>query len=249
MNRDVQGLEQIQKRRLRLSSPNRRLKQARLTSLIIAASFLLMGLASRTNPAEAQYVTFNEKVPPTSGCYKPELYDHGVNMSIKVYSDALTAGDLSSSGIPPSEGFLGGISQVQAGALAQVVAKDLSRLKDTGIVVDNALPKEASGEIPVHFYVQINLEPLKRNSGEVTGYVAAVNLEEVCSVWGGGKDIGMSIRQIEVPGILRLPTLNEMVHNVEDLVYDNIMDVVKARRQAIGDTNSKNKQVVPEKKP
>jgi hypothetical protein len=211
-----------------------------------------MGQASRTNTAEAQYVTLNEKVQPTSGCYKPELYDHGVNMSIKVWSNSLTAEDLRPLGIPPLEGIgsvFEGISQIQAGRLAKVVAKDLSRLKDTGIVVDNDLPKEANGKIPVHFYVQINFEALKLNSGEVTGYVAAVHLEELCSIWGEGKNIGFGIREVEVPGILRLSTLDVMVRNVEDLVYDNVMDVVRARRQAIVDANSKNTQAVPDKKP
>jgi hypothetical protein len=231
------------------AQPSRRLKRAKPAALIITASFFLMGYAPRTNTAEAQYVTFNEKVPPTSGCYKPELYDHGVNMDIKVWSTSLTEKDLSSLGIQPSEGPFEGLSQVQAGRLAQVVAKDLSRLKDTGIVVDNALPKDASGEIPVHFYVQINLEPLKRNSGEVTGYVAAVHLKEVCSAWGEGKDMGMGIREAEVPGILILPTLNEMVRNVEDLVYDNVMAVVMARRQGIRDAKSNNKQAAPGRKP
>lgn len=219
---------------------------------IIAASFLLMGLASRTNTAEAQYVTLGEKVPPTSGCFKPELYEHGVNMGIKVWSGSLTAGDLRPLGIPPSEGLesvFEGLSQTQAGRLAKVIAKDLSRLKDTGIIVDNALPRDASGKIPVHFWVQINLEALKRNSGEVTGYVAAVHLEELCSIWGEGKDIGSGIREIELPGLLIFSNLNDMVRDLEALVYDQIMDVVKARRQAIVDVDSKNKQTVPEKKP
>jgi len=251
MDGDDQGLEQIQERQLKLERQNRRfrLKKVGAAALIVAASFLLMGQASRTNTAEAQYVTLNEKVQPTSGCYKPELYDHGVNMSIKVWSNSLTAEELRQLGIQPSEGFLEGLSQVQAGRLAQVMAKDLSRLKDTGIVVDNELPRDASGKIPIHFYVQINLEALKLNSGEVTGYVAAVHLEEVCSVWGKGKDIGSGVRMVEVPGILRLSTLDVMVRNVEDMVYDNVMDVMKARRQAIGDANSNNKQAVPEKKP
>jgi hypothetical protein len=79
--------------------------------------------------------------------------------------------------------------------------------------------------------------------------VAAVHLEEVCSTWGEGKNIGSGVRTVEVPGILILSTLNDMVRNVEDLVYDNVMDVVKARRQAIADANSQNKQAVPEKRP
>jgi hypothetical protein len=249
MKDDVQGHDQIQERPVKLERENRRFKQAGAASLIVAASLLLMGQTSRTNTAEAQYVTFNENVLPTSGCYKPELYDHGVNMMVKVWSDSLTAEDLRSSGIQPMEGFLDGLSQVQAGKLAQVVAKDLSRLKDTGIVVDNELPRDVSGKFPIHFYVQINLESIKRTSGEVTGYVAAVHLWEVCSVWGEGKNIGSGVRTVEVPGILILSTLNDMVRNVEALVYDNIMDVVKARRQAIVDANSKNKQTGPEKKP
>jgi predicted transcriptional regulator with HTH domain len=51
---------------------------------------------------------------------------------------------------------------------------------------------------------------------------------------GEGKNIGLGIREIEIPGILMLLTLNDMVRNVEDLVYDNVMDVVKVRRQGIG---------------
>jgi len=94
MNGDVQGFEQIQERQLKLTRLNRRLKQVRPAALIVAASFLLMGQASRTNTAEAQYVTLGEKVLPTSGCYKPELYDHGVNMAIKVWVNSLTAEDL-----------------------------------------------------------------------------------------------------------------------------------------------------------
>ncbi|MGD0521969.1 MAG: hypothetical protein ABSA48_11990 [Terracidiphilus sp.] len=249
MNGDVQGLEQIQERQLKLERPNRRLKLAKPAAFMVAALLLLMGQASRTNTAEAQYVTLGEKVLPTSGCYKPELYDHGVNMAIKVYSGSLTAEDLRPLGIPPSKGLesvFEGIPEVQ---LPKLVAKDLSRLKDTGIVVDNDLPKEANGKIPIHFQVQIYLDSEKLISGEVTGYVATVRLEELCSVWGEGKNIGMSIREVDVPGILRLSTLNDMVRNIEDLVYDNVMDVVRARRQAIVDANSKIKQAVPEKKP
>jgi len=249
MNDNIHGLERIQERHLKLERPNRRLKLTKPASFIVAALLLLMGQASRTNTAEAQYVTLGEKVPPASGCYKPELYDHGVNMSIKVWSNSLTSEDLLSSGIQPSKGFLDGLSQVQAGKLAEVIAKDLTRLKDTGVVVDNALPIDASGKIPIHFQVQINLDSEKLISGEVTGYVASVHISEICSAWGEGKNLGMSIREVDVPGILRLSTLNEMIRNVEDLVYDNVMDVVKARRQAIVDANSKIKQAVPEKRP
>ncbi|MGA3370582.1 MAG: hypothetical protein ABSC48_02355 [Terracidiphilus sp.] len=249
MDGDVLGREQIQERQSRLAGPNLRLKQARPAVLVIAASFLLMGQTSRTNTAEAQYVTFNEKVPQTSGCYKPELYDHGVNMAIKVWSNSLTAEDLRPLGISPSKGpesIFEGIPEVQ---LPKLVAKDLSRLKDTGIVVDNALPRDASGKIPIHFQVQINLDSEKLISGEVTGYVASVHIAEICSAWGEGKDLGMSIREVDVPGILRLSTINEMVRNLDDWVYDAVMDVVKARRQSTGAANSKNKQAVPEKKP
>ena len=133
--------------------------------------------------------------------------------------------------------------------LPRLIAKDLSRLKDTGIVVDNALPRDAGGKIPIHFEVQINLDSEKLSSGEVTGYVASVHIAEVCSVWGEGKDIGKGVRMVEFPGILRLSTLNEMVRNVEDLVYDNIINVVRARRQAIADADSKDNKVLPEKKP
>ncbi len=249
MNDDVLGHERIQERLVKLERQNRRLKQAGATAIIVAACLFLMGQASRANTAEAQYVTFNENVPPTSGCYKPELYDHGVNISIKVYSISLTAEDLRSSGIQPNVGMFDGMPQMQAAQLAQVVARDLSRLKDIGIVVDNDLPKESNGEIPVHFYASINLAAVRTNSGQVTAYVASAHIAEICSVWDKGKDLGMSVREVEVPGILILPTLNEMVHNLDNLVYDNVMDVVKARRQASLDKNSKIKQTVPEKKP
>ena len=104
MHRDVQGLEQTQEQQLTLAKPDRRLKRAMLAALIVASSFLLSAQASQANTAEAQYVTFNEKVPLTSGCYKPELYDHGVNMSIKVWSVSLTTEDLRTLGVQPSGG-------------------------------------------------------------------------------------------------------------------------------------------------
>ncbi len=78
----------------------------------------------------------------------------------------------------------------------------------------------------------INLEPVKLVSGQVTGYVAAVHLEEICSIWGEGKNIGMGIREFEIPGILALPTLDEMLRNLEGLTYDHVMEIVKARREA-----------------
>jgi hypothetical protein len=53
MNGDVQGLEQIQERLLKLEMQNRRLKQTGTAALIIAASLLLMGQASRAKPAQA----------------------------------------------------------------------------------------------------------------------------------------------------------------------------------------------------
>jgi hypothetical protein len=252
MKGDDQSERKTQDRQWWIEGSIRRLKPTKPVALIIAALFLLIGAASQTNTAAAQYVTLGEKIPPTSGCYKPELYDHGVNMDIKVWSASLTAGDLRQLGAPPPEGLesaFEGMSQVQAGRLARVVAKDLSRLRDTGTVVANELPKGADGQTPVHFYVQINLETVKSKSGEVTGYVAAVHLEELCSVWGEGKDIGMGVREVEVPGILILSNLADMVRNVEDLVYDKVIDFVSARRQSVGDANSKSKQAPPEKKP
>ena len=53
MNGDVQGLEQIQERLLKLERQNRRLKQAGAAALTVAASLLLMGQASRTKPVQA----------------------------------------------------------------------------------------------------------------------------------------------------------------------------------------------------
>ena len=117
------------------------------------------------------------------------------------------------------------------------------------MVTANVLPKEPGGEIPVHFYVQINLEPMKLTSGQVTGYAAVVHLNEICSVWGEGKEIGMGIREFEVPGMLLLSTLDEMVRNLESLIYDHAMEIVKARRQAGSDTSLKKQGAVSEKKP
>jgi hypothetical protein len=111
------------------------------------------------------------------------------------------------------------------------VAKDLSRLKDTGTITVNELPKGVNGEVLIHFYVQINLEPVKLSSGQVTGYVAITHLEEICSSWGEGKDVGMGIREVEVPSVLILSTLDEMLRNLDGLIYDNVMEVVKVRRQ------------------
>jgi hypothetical protein len=151
-------------------------------------------------------------------------------------------------GVQPSEIPFEGFPQADASKLGQIIAKDLSRLKDTGIVTVNDLPREPGGEIPVHFYAQINLEPMKLASGQVTGYAAVVHLNEICSVWGEGKEIGMGVREFEVPGVLMLSTLDEMVRNLEGLIYDHVMEVVKARRQA-GAGPPLKKQEAPEKKP
>lgn len=53
MNRDVQGLEHIQERLLRLERQNRRLKQTGAAALVVTASLLFMGQASRTKPVQA----------------------------------------------------------------------------------------------------------------------------------------------------------------------------------------------------
>lgn len=53
MNDDIQGLEQIQERLLKLEKQNRTLKQAGGAVLVIATSLLLMGQASRTKPVQA----------------------------------------------------------------------------------------------------------------------------------------------------------------------------------------------------
>ena len=218
--------------------------RARLGVVLVAAALCVV-----VSPVEAQFVTLGEKVPATSGCYKPSTYSDGVNLMLKVWSFNLASSDLRSLGIQPSEIPLAGWPQASAGKLAEVIAKDLSRLKDTGIITANSLPKESDGEIPVHFYAQINLEPTKLTSGQVTGYVAVVHLEELCSVWGEGKDVGMGIREVEVPGVLMLSTLDEMVRNIEGLIYDRIMEVVKARRQAGEGAPIKKHEVAPEKKP
>jgi hypothetical protein len=195
--------------------------------LFVAVLAFLFGI-----PAKAQFVTLGEKVPPTSGCYQPFTYDQGVNLDIKLWSLYLKASDLRSLGIQPSDIPFEGFPQVDASKLAQILAKDLSRLKDTGTITVNDLPRSVDGKVLIHFYAQINLEPVKLSSGQVTGYVAAAHLTEVCSSWGEGKDVGMGIREIEIPGVLMLSTLDEMLRNLENLIYDQVMEVVKARRQA-----------------
>ena len=59
----------------------------------------------------------------------------------------------------------------------------------------------------------------------------------------------MGVREFEVPGMLMLSTLDEMVRNLEALIYDHVMEVVKARRQAGVGTPLKKQEAVPEKKP
>ena len=234
MSNQAGNPERTQMQPPKLDAQRIRSKRPGAGLLVVLAMLVIMVPTSPTNTAEAQNVTFNENAPLTSGCYKPALYEHGVNMAIKVYSNTLTTEDLRTIGIDESKNPFGAFSQIEAGRLGQVIAKDLSRLKDTGIVVDNGLPKESDDEIPVYFEVTINLEETKLTSGRVTGYVAATQLNEICSVSGKGKDLVISTRRIEVPGMLILPTLDEMVRNVEDLVYDHVMDAVKARRQALG---------------
>jgi hypothetical protein len=74
--------------------------------LLVAVLAFVSGI-----PAEAQFVTLGEKVPPTSGCYKPFTYDQGVNLDIHVWSNMLKASDFQSLGVQPSdvplEGFPG----------------------------------------------------------------------------------------------------------------------------------------------
>ena len=53
MNGNVQGLNQMEERLLKLERQNRRLKQAGAAALIVAALILLMGQASRTKPVQA----------------------------------------------------------------------------------------------------------------------------------------------------------------------------------------------------
>lgn len=199
----------------------------------VAVALISAALCIAVVPAEAQFVTLSENLPPTSGCSKPWTYDHGVNLDIKVWSNDLAASDLRSVGIEPSQVPLEGFPQVDAGKVAEIIVKDLSRLKDTGVITASGLPKGPKGEILIHFYAQINLEPLHLTSGQLTGYVAALHLDEVCSTFGEGKNIGVSVREIEIPGLLKLSTLEEMVRNVEGLIYDEVMGVVKVRRQAL----------------
>jgi hypothetical protein len=217
--------------------------RAPLAGVLVAAALCVV-----VSPVEAQFVTLGEKVPETSGCYKPATYNNGVNLDIKVWSNTLAASDFRSLGIQPSEIPFEDLPP-GAGKLAQIIAKDLSRLKDTGIVTANDLPKGGNGEILIHFYAQINLEPMKLTSGQVRGYAAVVHLNEICSVWGEGKEIGMGVREFEVPGMLMLSTLDEMVRNLGELIYDHVMEVVKARRQAGVGTSLKKQEAAPEKKP
>ena len=53
MNDDIQGLEQIQERLLKLENQNRTLKQAGGAVLVVATSLLLMGQTARTKPVQA----------------------------------------------------------------------------------------------------------------------------------------------------------------------------------------------------
>ena len=72
--------------------------RAPLAGVLVAAALCVV-----VSPVEAQFVTLGEKVPETSGCYKPSTYNNGVNLDIKVWSNTLAASDLRSLGIQPSE--------------------------------------------------------------------------------------------------------------------------------------------------
>jgi hypothetical protein len=60
MNDDVQGLEQIRERLLKLERQNRRLKQAAVAVLTVAASLLFMGQTARTKPVQASQLNVVE---------------------------------------------------------------------------------------------------------------------------------------------------------------------------------------------
>lgn len=104
-----------------------------------------------------------------------------MNLDIHVWSYLPKASDFQSLGVQPSDIPFEGFPGADATKAAQIVAKDLSRLKDTGTITVNDLPKGMNGQVLIHFYVQINLEPKKLSSGQVTGYVATIHLEEICS--------------------------------------------------------------------
>jgi hypothetical protein len=61
MNGEVQGLEQIQERLMKLERQNRRSKQVAAAALLTIGSFVLMGQTSRTNVVEASQFILKDK--------------------------------------------------------------------------------------------------------------------------------------------------------------------------------------------
>ena len=170
---------------------------------------VLFGFGLLSLPAFAQELALDTPTP--SSCSIPEKYESGVNMMIFVNSNE---------------------NMFEAYDMSKKIAEDLSRLKDTGKVVGKAVPKDDDGKLLVFYDVYIEYQVLKTQAGIITGYAAVTHVDEVCSLWGGGKNSGQSIRLVETPGFLILSTKEELLRNVEDWVYDRVMKVVRERRQS-----------------
>jgi hypothetical protein len=200
-----------------------------MRGIVITAGLFLMSVIQ----AKAQALT-SDKMPPTSGCYKPWTYDRGVNLMILVHNfNGLQVSDVQP--LVVSRGLLASDLPLQGtfpiATLDQIMVNDLSRLKDIAKITWSGLPKDDSGNLLIHFQATIDLAPIKTTAGKNETYVAVTHLQEVCSGWGEGKDFGVSIREVDTPGVLINSNMDALIRDLEDYIYDLSMKVVNARRQ------------------
>ena len=167
---------------------------------------LTLAVLSFTMTSKCQLVTKDE-VSPSSGCRSPFTYDNGINLSISVVAN-------------PKE---------SSSELGRIMAKDISRFKETGRISSSASNDTApvGQKQPIEFEAIIFWTELQID-GKTSGYAAAGVFFEPCASFGTGR--GFSTQLLTFDGLAVQPTKEKMLDYLEKNLYDALIAEVKSRR-------------------
>jgi hypothetical protein len=148
-------------------------------------------------------VASHDKLPPTSSCKVPYPYEHGVNMSIAVFSE--------SKDLKPD--------------LETAIAQNISRFKDTAQIRTSLETQKTAHQL--EFYVFITATRLLTGDQEA-GYAASVVVMETCAFL----DVpgGISVDAVMFQSMAVQSSKEELIDYLEKHIYDSVMAEVKKRR-------------------
>jgi|SRR5579859_6997409 len=173
---------------------------------VIVISFAVLSFAL---PSKCQFVT-RDAVSPSSGCHSSFAYDNGINLSISVIANTAQSST----------------------ELEQIIAKDISRFKDTGRITsastEAALP---AGQRPIEFNATIFWTELQVG-GKTSAYAAAAFFIETCAIFGQDNSGGFSTHLLVIDRLTVQGTKEKLLDDLEKSLYDALVAEVKRRREA-----------------